>query len=58
MLIVLRHGRTASNASRRLLGRMDVPLDELGRRQAEALGQSQLVRAGHPGGEQPAATGS
>jgi broad specificity phosphatase PhoE len=40
VLILLRHGRTASNASRRLLGRMDVPLDELGRRQAEALGRS------------------
>lgn len=44
MLILLRHGRTASNASRLLLGRMDVPLDELGRRQAEALGQSDLLR--------------
>ncbi len=44
MLILLRHGRTASNASRRLLGRMDVPLDDLGRRQAEALGRSPLLR--------------
>ncbi len=44
MLILLRHGRTASNASRRLLGRMDVSLDELGRRQAEALGHSDLLR--------------
>ena len=40
----MRHGRTASNASRRLLGRMDVPLDDLGRRQAEALGRSPLLR--------------
>jgi broad specificity phosphatase PhoE len=44
VLILLRHGRTASNASRRLLGRMDVPLDELGQRQAEALGESPLVQ--------------
>jgi alpha-ribazole phosphatase len=44
VLILLRHGRTASNASRRLLGRMDVPLDELGRRQAKALGQSDVVQ--------------
>ncbi len=33
----MRHGRTAHNASRRLLGHLDIPLDELGRRQAEAL---------------------
>jgi len=39
VLLLVRHGRTAQNASRRLLGRMDVPLDELGRRQAEALGR-------------------
>ncbi len=44
MLLLVRHGRTAQNASRRLLGRMDVPLDELGRRQAEALGQLDLLR--------------
>jgi broad specificity phosphatase PhoE len=39
VLLVVRHGRTAANASRRLLGRLDVPLDDLGRRQAEALGR-------------------
>jgi broad specificity phosphatase PhoE len=39
VLLVVRHGRTAQNASRRLLGRLDVPLDDLGRRQAEALGR-------------------
>jgi broad specificity phosphatase PhoE len=39
VLYLVRHGRTAHNASRRLLGRLDVPLDELGRRQAAALGQ-------------------
>jgi probable phosphoglycerate mutase len=38
MLYLVRHGRTAPNAARRLLGRMDVPLDDLGRRQAQALG--------------------
>lgn len=37
-LIVVRHGRTEANAERRLLGRLDVPLDDLGRRQARALG--------------------
>lgn len=38
MLYLVRHGRTAQNAARLLLGRMDVPLDELGLRQAAALG--------------------
>lgn len=37
MLYLVRHGRTAHNAARRLLGRLDVPLDELGERQARAL---------------------
>jgi len=36
-LIVVRHGRTEANAARRLLGRLDLPLDELGRTQADAL---------------------
>jgi broad specificity phosphatase PhoE len=36
MLIVVRHGRTESNASGLLLGRMDPPLDDTGRRQAAA----------------------
>ena len=39
MLYLVRHGRTAHNAGRRLLGREDVPLDGLGVRQAEALGR-------------------
>jgi broad specificity phosphatase PhoE len=43
VLLLVRHGRTAHNASRRLLGRLDVPLDELGRRQADALGRSPLL---------------
>jgi broad specificity phosphatase PhoE len=37
VLIVVRHGRTEANASGRLLGRLDVALDEEGRRQARAL---------------------
>lgn len=38
MLVVVRHGRTAANASGLLLGRrLDPALDDLGRRQAEAL---------------------
>jgi broad specificity phosphatase PhoE len=44
MLYLVRHGRTAQNAAGRLLGRMDVPLDELGRRQATALGQVGRLR--------------
>ena len=44
MLYAVRHGRTAQNAARLLLGRMDVPLDDLGRRQAAALGQVDVLR--------------
>jgi broad specificity phosphatase PhoE len=44
MLYLVRHGRTAANAGRRLLGRMDVALDELGRQQAHALGQVPFLR--------------
>jgi broad specificity phosphatase PhoE len=40
VIVVVRHGRTASNASGLLLGRADPPLDELGVRQAEALGRA------------------
>ena len=40
MLIVVRHGRTEANATGRLLGRLDLPLDELGRRQATALAEA------------------
>jgi broad specificity phosphatase PhoE len=40
VLIVVRHGRTEANASGLLLGRrLDPALDDLGRRQAEALGR-------------------
>ena len=34
MLILVRHGQTAANRSRVLLGRSDVPLTDLGRAQA------------------------
>lgn len=37
MLIVVRHGRTATNAAGRLLGRADPPLDEVGVAQASAV---------------------
>lgn len=37
MLIVVRHGRTATNAAARLLGRADPPLDEVGVAQAAAV---------------------
>ena len=37
MLYVVRHGQTAANAAGQLLGRADVPLTDLGRRQAECL---------------------
>jgi broad specificity phosphatase PhoE len=39
VLYLVRHGRTGHNANRRLLGRLDVDLDDLGRRQAQALGR-------------------
>lgn len=38
MLILLRHGRTASNAEARLQGDSDIPLDEVGKLQAEHAG--------------------
>jgi broad specificity phosphatase PhoE len=44
MLYLIRHGRTAQNAERRLLGRLDVPLDDLGRQQAGALGEVDFLR--------------
>ena len=40
MLIVVRHGRTEANRDGRLLGRLDVDLDDLGRRQATAMAAS------------------
>ena len=44
MLYLVRHGRTSLNAARKLLGRLDVPLDEVGARQAEALGRVEFLR--------------
>lgn len=40
MLILVRHGRTEANAAGLLLGRLDPPLDEVGRAQAVALAAS------------------
>ena len=37
MLYLVRHGRTAANASGLLQGRLDPPLDEIGRKQAKAI---------------------
>jgi broad specificity phosphatase PhoE len=37
VLILVRHGQTDANARRLLLGRLDVELNELGRRQAAAM---------------------
>jgi len=40
VLILVRHGRTAFNASGRLVGRLDPPLDDIGMAQAEAIGEA------------------
>jgi 2,3-bisphosphoglycerate-dependent phosphoglycerate mutase len=37
-LVLIRHGRTAWNAERRFLGATDLPLDEVGQREAAGLG--------------------
>ena len=37
MLVLVRHGRTEANAQARLQGRIDLPLDEVGERQADAI---------------------
>jgi broad specificity phosphatase PhoE len=39
-LLLVRHGRTEWNATRRVLGRTDIPLDEVGVRQASLLAGS------------------
>ena len=39
MLYLVRHGRTHANAKGLLQGRLDPPLDEFGRRQAEAIAE-------------------
>ena len=45
MLILVRHGQTDANAEGRLLGRMESPLSDLGRRQAAAVVEA-VQRAG------------
>src|SRR5262245_45554010 len=40
MLLLARHGQSVSNAVRRFQGHQDVPLSDLGRRQAAALGKA------------------
>ncbi len=40
MLILVRHGRTSANAARLLQGRLDLPLDEVGREQAQAIARA------------------
>ncbi len=42
-LLLVRHARTADNAARILVGRRDVPLDTVGRQQAERLLQQLLL---------------
>ena len=39
MLILVRHGRTALNATGRLQGRLDEPLDDVGHLQAKAVAE-------------------
>lgn len=39
MLILVRHGRTAANAQGLLQGRLDLPLDDVGRWQAERIAE-------------------
>ncbi len=48
MLILARHGRTTANAQRLLLGRMDLPLDDFGVRQAAAVGAALARTHGAP----------
>jgi 2,3-bisphosphoglycerate-dependent phosphoglycerate mutase len=42
-ILLIRHGETAWNAIRRLQGHLDIPLNEEGERQAQALGQALLA---------------
>lgn len=52
-LIVIRHGRTAWNAEKRLQGREDIPLDDVGREQARRHGRL-LKERFDEAGEDPA----
>jgi len=46
-LILVRHGRTAWNKEERFRGRTDLPLDEMGLRQADAVGR-RIAERYHP----------
>lgn len=46
MLILVRHGRTSANAAGLLQGRMNPPLDDVGRQQARCIGEE--IRRSHP----------
>lgn len=43
-LVLVRHGRTEYNATQRLQGQVDIPLDDVGRWQAQTGAQSLLAR--------------
>ena len=43
-LVLVRHGRTEYNAAQRLQGQVDIPLDDVGRWQAEVGAQALLAR--------------
>lgn len=43
-LVLVRHGRTEYNATQRLQGQVDIPLDDVGRWQAEVGAQALLAR--------------
>ena len=45
MLVLVRHGRTEANAGRKLQGRLDLPLDDVGIAQAAdvASGSASLI---------------
>lgn len=45
MLILARHGQSEANREGLLLGRLDSPLTEVGRRQADAIAQAVCTRA-------------
>ena len=42
-LLLIRHGETAWNRVRRMQGHIDIPLNEVGQRQAQALGDALSV---------------
>ena len=46
MLILVRHGRTVVNAGGRLQGRVDTVLDDVGRQQAQRVGEHLRARLG------------